>query len=107
MTSFIMDLFPPSRRDDPPAQRAAEFLGHAMLGACAAPIWGGVVAALFIGAVYWLWKEWGDLRRGGGIRDGLIDAGAVTVGAMYSGPAWWPLGLSAVAAVYIIKAVLR
>lgn len=46
-------------------------------------------------AAYWWAKERGDLRRGGGVADGIMDAAAVALGfwaGQALGPdAWWPI----------------
>jgi len=72
-------------------ERAVIGIGHAMLGACAAVAFGGYGPpfALAVGGLYWLMKERGDLKRGGGLWDGVEDALMVTLGTYY-GPAWWP-----------------
>ena len=57
---------------------------------------------LSLGAVYWLVKERGDLRRGGGVVDGLVDAGFVSLGALYPGPAWWPWAVTAAVAAGVM-----
>ena len=57
---------------------------------------------LSLGAVYWLIKERGDLRRGGTVADGLVDAGFVALGALYPGPAWWPWAVTAAVAAGVI-----
>lgn len=71
-----------------PYLRAVTAGGHALLGACFAVggyWWAGFAVAL----VYWLWKERGDLMRGGAVFDGLEDAAMVWLGTFY-GPFWWP-----------------
>ena len=60
-------------------------IGHAMLGAALS--WGG----LAVGAVYWIVKERGDLKRGGAYKDGLFDTAFVIIGIAYEGPIWWPI----------------
>jgi hypothetical protein len=71
-----------------PYLRAVSGGGHALLGACFATqgIWW---AGLMVAVVYWLAKEWGDLRRGGAILDGLEDTVMVWLGTWY-GAFWWP-----------------
>jgi hypothetical protein len=62
--------------------------GHALLGACFAS--GGVWwAGLIVAVAYWLWKERGDLTRGGALLDGFEDTAMVWLGTFY-GPLWWP-----------------
>lgn len=68
--------------------RAVTAGGHAFLGACfAQDMWW---AGLAVAVIYWLVKEWGDLGRGGTIRDGLEDTVMVWLGTFYVGPWWWP-----------------
>jgi len=75
--------------------RGGAFVWHAVLGAAiatllvwlfpgAAPVLPGIIA---LG--YWLAKELPDLGRGGTLSDGIEDAAAVWIGALY-GPWWWP-----------------
>lgn len=68
-------------------------LGHVMLGAMLQGALGfvGVGARLSIALTYWHLKERKDLKRGGGLKDGLVDAALVGVGAFYDGPRWWPV----------------
>ncbi|MDO5643693.1 MAG: hypothetical protein Q4G26_15075 [Paracoccus sp. (in: a-proteobacteria)] len=72
-------------------------LGHVMLGAMLQGLLGAAGAAARLGLAigYWLIKERADLRRGGSLRDGLIDAGFVGVGAFYTGERWWPVAVMA------------
>lgn len=76
-------------------------LGHVMLGAALQGVLGASAAAvrLSLAVAYWCAKERGDLRRGGSLRDGLIDAAFVGVGAFYTGARWWPLAVILTVAV--------
>lgn len=91
---IIAELATPSNQVGPldrPYRRALIGIGHAVFGAScvsAAPGY-GLYLGLVFGAAYWLYKERGDLLRGGGIVDGLEDAVMVSLGAWY-GPWWWP-----------------
>lgn len=102
-------LFPPTPANADPATRAAEFAGHALLGAALVvlfPAWQGLTLGLTIGAGYWLWKERPDIKAGGGVRDGLIDAGAVWLGTYY-GPPWWPALVGVLAVLPVVKAWVK
>ena len=68
-------------------------LGHVMLGAALQGLLGVTAAAarLALAALYWVAKERGDLRRGGALRDGLVDTALVGVGCFYAGPRHWPV----------------
>lgn len=81
--------------DGDPYTWAVIGIGHVMLGAALAGLFGFAAAGLrlALALAYWLVKERGDLRRGGSLRDGLIDSAFVGVGAFYSGPAWWPVAV--------------
>lgn len=70
-------------------------LGHVMLGAAlqGALGWTAAVARTALAVTYWWAKERGDLRRGGSLRDGLIDAAFVGVGAFYDGSRAWPVAV--------------
>ena len=62
----------------------------------------GVTAAaarLALAALYWVAKERGDLRRGGALRDGLVDTALVGVGCFYDGSRHWPVAVMLTAAV--------
>jgi hypothetical protein len=84
--------------------RAVVGIAHGIVGA--ALIWPlaalvgsvGMVLAIAlrwaVALVYWLWKERGDLRRGGTLLDGLEDTGMVWLGTFY-GPHWWPVAMLA------------
>lgn len=85
----------PSRPDEAVYDRLVISLAHAMLGAGLAALTAPLAVAGAIGravltALYWLLKERADLRRGGGVRDGLWDTAAVALGFAYGAP-WWPL----------------
>ena len=61
-------------------------ISHVMLGAALQGVLGasGAAARLVVAFGYWMLKERGDLRRGGSLRDGVVDAALVGVGAFYS-----------------------
>jgi hypothetical protein len=55
-----------------------------------------------VALAYWLWKERGDMKRGGALRDGLEDTVGVWFGTYY-GPWWWPfLAAFAMALIYVL-----
>lgn len=103
---LITSILTPSARAEDGYTWAVIGIGHVMLGAALQGLLGAVGAAarLLITAGYWLAKERGDLKRGGSLRDGLVDAAFVGVGAFYSGPRWWPV---AVMLVVGVGAVIR
>lgn len=89
--------------------RAVIAIGHAMLGAaiCAAlGVGWGLGVGLALAVAYWLLKEWGDLRRGGTVWDGLEDTVMVALGAWY-GAAWWPILIIACAGYIMAVATYR
>ncbi|MFV0409457.1 MAG: hypothetical protein ACK5LJ_07085 [Paracoccus sp. (in: a-proteobacteria)] len=106
LNSLITTILTPSARDEDGYQWAVIGLGHVMLGAALQGLLGaaGVAMRLLIAVMYWLIKERGDVRRGGGLRDGLVDTALVGVGAFYAGPRWWPV---AVMAVITLGAILK
>jgi len=77
-----------------PYERGVVGIAHAMLGAALVWPFGGygLGLGLLLAVAYWLAKEWGDLRRGGALRDGLEDAVMVSLGAWY-GADWWPVSM--------------
>ncbi len=62
--------------------------------------------AAVVAVVYWLAKERGDLRRGGGWLDGAEDAAMVSLGAWY-GAAWWPALVIGAGAVMMVSGAVR
>jgi hypothetical protein len=62
---------------------------------------------LGIGAIYYLVKEVGDLRRGGQFWDGAEDALMVTLGSWLWGNPWWPLVILVVGLALMISGALR
>ena len=76
-------------------------LGHVMLGAALQGLLGVTAAAarLALAALYWVAKERGDLRRGGALRDGIVDTAFVGVGCFYDGSRHWPVAVMLTAAV--------
>lgn len=77
------DLMTPSGYGTP-YTAATSAIAHAVLGACFG--WWGITFAL----VYFVVKEWPDIKRGGAWLDSLEDATMVALGTFY-GPWWWPL----------------
>ncbi len=98
---LIATIRTPSRADEDGYTWALIGIGHVMLGAALQGLLGaaGAAARLLIAAGYWAVKERRDLRRGGGLRDGLVDAGLVCVGAFYDGARWWPVAVMLAIAV--------
>lgn len=79
-----------ARKQNPNGTGTAHTLGAALQGLLGAS---AAAARLGVAAAYWLLKERKDLTRGGGWRDGLVDAALVGVGAFYTGPRWWPVAV--------------
>ena len=98
---LIDAILTPSQRDEDGYTWAVVGIGHVMLGAALQGLlgWSGAALRVLIAVGYWLAKERGDIRRGGALRDGLVDAAFVGVGAFYSGPRWWPLAVMATVCV--------
>ena len=90
---LIREIMTPT--DGSPYVWAVIALGHVMLGAAmqGALGWTAAGARLALALAYWWAKERGDLRRGGSLRDGLIDAAFVGVGAFYDGSRAWPVAV--------------
>ena len=90
---LIREIMTPT--DGSPYFWAVIALGHVMLGAAlqGALGWTAAGARLALALAYWWAKERGDLRRGGSLRDGLIDAAFVGVGAFYDGSRAWPVAV--------------
>lgn len=86
------EIVTPSHAGEPPYLWMLIAIGHAVLGALLAlalPGWLAVAGRVTPVLIYWLIKERGDLRRGGSLRDGLVDTGFVGLGLFYGAP-WWP-----------------
>ena len=66
----------------------------------ALPQWAPVAVAL----AYWAAKELRDLRRGGNLWDGVVDAVGVGIGALYAGPWWWPFLALAFMGLLMVRA---
>lgn len=87
----------PSTEDETFYQMIIIAIAHALLAATVVSIlchWFGVepkAAWVLVPVFYWFWKEWSDLKRGGGGLDGLIDTGFIFLGGFYPGEPWWPL----------------
>lgn len=98
MLELLRSLFIPTTGDGTRYGILVRATGHILLGACVAPLvplWG----ALTLGLAYWLIKElWWDWQHGGDLRDGVVDACAVTLGLLYPGALWWPLAAMGFAA---------
>lgn len=91
--SIWAEIVTPSKLNEPPYYVMLIAVGHALLGASFAWVDFGVVLVgvrLLVPLVYWLWKERADLRKGGNVADGVIDAGFVALGTTYAGPWFWP-----------------
>lgn len=94
-------ILTPSRADEAAYDTLVINIAHAVLGA-ALMTWSTRLALtagavrLLLPALYWLIKERRDLRHGGGLRDGLWDTAAVTLGLAYA-TAWWPTAALALA----------
>lgn len=88
--------------------RAVVGIGHAMLGAVIGATLGlyGLGAAVVVALAYWLWKERGDLRRGGTFWDGAEDTAFVALGLWY-GAVWWPAVVMAAAGYVLAVATWR
>ena len=95
LRNLIAIILTPSQRDEDGYLWAVIAIGHVMLGAALQGLLGAAGAAtrLGIGLAYWLAKERGDLRRGGGWRDGLVDTAFVGIGAFYDGSRGWPVAV--------------
>lgn len=103
------EMMTPSTRAERPFTSLLIAVAHAVLGAALWPLAAGIVAGVRLGgpALYWLIKERADLKRGGSVRDGLIDAGFVGLGTFY-GAAWWPVAvLSAAVLAAILTSAAR
>lgn len=93
------DIKTPSTADETLYQMGVTAMAHALLAACVVSIlhhWFGLETKavwVLIPVLYWLWKEWSDLKRGGGGLDGLIDTGFIFLGGFYPGEPWWPLAV--------------
>jgi hypothetical protein len=78
-------------------ERGVIGMGHGIVGAAVAgflwPVtdWTDVAVRLCVAVIYWTVKEWGDLRRGGSLRDGLEDAACVALGLFYAGQWYAPM----------------
>lgn len=93
LKSIWREIVTPSKLDEPPYYIMLIAVGHALLGASFAWVDFGVVLVgirILVPAVYWLWKERADLRKGGNVADGILDAAFVALGTTYAGPWWWP-----------------
>ncbi len=110
LRQLIGTILMPSPRDESGYDWAVIGIGHVMLGAALQGVLGasGAALRLSIAMAYWAVKERGDLKRGGNLRDGLVDAALVAYGACYQGPRWWPVALLlAVCAGAVVKEARR
>lgn len=91
----------PSGDDETPYDWAVIAIGHVMVGAALASALGSLTGTLrlLVAWFYWISKERSDLRRGGGLRDGLVDTGFVYLGCYYDGSWWWPVSVLALVVV--------
>lgn len=103
LRSIIAEMLAPSDRDERPYLSMLLAIAHAVLGAALSVLtWGpGAATAVRVASIYWLTKEQSDLRKGGTIRDGLIDAAFVFAGAFY-GHDLWPAAILFAALVVAI-----
>lgn len=90
---IIAELRTPSGQTGPLGAayaRGAQAAWHMVLGAAVAWPMGNAqwLFGLLVAVAYWLAKERGDLRRGGGFCDGVEDAACVYLGT-FAGPVWW------------------
>lgn len=93
------EVWVPSPADEGGYHWAVIAFGHVMLGAALAGILSGISDRILALIAYALFKEVPDIRRGGTIRDSLMDIGLVAVGLTYQGPWWWPVMIVAAVAV--------
>lgn len=94
--ALVSDLLTPSGPDESAYQWLLIAVGHAVAGAALAALLPAQVPWPLLPIGYWLGKEVADLRRGGRLLDGLVDAGFVGLGTFY-GAAWWPVAVLAAA----------
>lgn len=97
--SLLAELATPSAPDESPYLWMLVAIGHAVAGAALAQAVPGVwpaVARAAVPVAYWLTKERADLRRGGRVADGLVDAAFVALGTFH-GAWWWPVTVLALA----------
>lgn len=110
LRSLWRELVTPSAASEAPYRWMLIAIAHAVTGAVLAPAMSALWPAVARGLLplgYWLIKERGDLRRGGRVADGLVDAAFVGLGGFY-GPSWWPLAvLAAAAGGAVIRAIVQ
>lgn len=107
LAAIWREIATPSVATEAPYLRLLLAIAHAMLGAALfelAPALGlGAAAARgLIPAGYWLVKERADLKRGGGARDGLIDAAFVASAVWAHEPFWHVTILAAALAAAVL-----
>lgn len=88
----------------------AALLGHAFIGLCLAALIGwraGAWRGAAIASVGYLllWEGAQIAFFGGGVADGLVDAAAVTCGAIVAAGAWRNKGAAVVAALGLLAAI--
>lgn len=97
LRSIWLDILTPSADDERPYNMLTTGISHAVLGAAASallqPLVPWFAAVPLVALAYWLLKERRDLKLGGGRLDGFLDTCFVALGALYAGPAWWPLSI--------------
>lgn len=108
LRALVSEFRKPSPRNPVPHHRGATGYWHHGAGLYpgavfslmdVAPLAAAFWAALVVGLGYWLIKERGDLKRGGGLRDGIEDAVFVAVGA--AGGALAPVAALVVAPAHV------
>ena len=88
---LLMEVRTPEVGD--PYKWAVIGAGHILLGMALQGLLGvaGAFARLGIAVFYWIAKERNDLKKGGTLKDGLVDAAFVGVGSFYDGSRWFPI----------------
>ena len=101
LAAIWREIVTPSARDEGPFPAFLLGIAHCVAGAAACEVaaGAGIGLAALRGAlplIYWLVKERGDLRRGGSVRDGMIDTAFVASGLLAAWP-FYHAGLLAAA----------
>lgn len=89
---ILAESFQPSTRDETPHYAFCIACAHVLLGASAAFVaslmtipWG--MGLVWVPILFWIFKEAGDLGRGGSAVDGLIDTLMIFLGFLIFGQA--------------------
>jgi len=106
LDAMLAELFRPSDLPPGPLHRAYERavigIGHLVLGASIAGLLAPAPwASLGLAMLYFAFKEIGDLRRGGSLRDGIEDAACVGLGLFYAGQ-WFAPGAAILIGAYLM-----